>query len=73
MTKEQITAVLEQVQDWPEEDRAELAEYAREIEARRTGLYVLDQKECAAIEQARASSLVSDEEMRAFWQSHGIA
>ena len=36
MTKEQIDAVLEGVRSWPSEDQEELAEIAREIEARRT-------------------------------------
>ena len=39
MTKEQI-AVLDRINSWPEEDREELAELAREIEARRKGVYV---------------------------------
>ncbi len=32
------TEVLERVDTWPREDREELAELAREIEARRTGV-----------------------------------
>jgi hypothetical protein len=31
--------LLEQLESWPEEDQEELVEYAREIEARRTGEY----------------------------------
>jgi hypothetical protein len=38
MTKEQIRAVLDSVLTWPEEHQEELAELAREIEARRTGV-----------------------------------
>ncbi len=44
--------VLEQVSSWPEEDQEELAEYAREIEARRTGVYRASPEELAAIDEA---------------------
>ena len=71
MTRDQITAVFQHVQDWPEEDRAELAQYAREIEARRTGKYVLDEDERAAIEDARGSELVSDDDVQALWKRCG--
>ena len=42
MTKAQIDLVLEGVRRWPAEDQEELAELAREIEARRTGVYLMD-------------------------------
>ncbi len=73
MTKEQLNAVLETVRSWPEEDQAELVEYAREIQARRTGVYVLDDDERAAIDRSRSGPLASDEEVEAFWKRHGIA
>jgi predicted transcriptional regulator len=41
--------LLEQVESWPIEDQEELAEYAREIEARRTGLYTMTDDERAAV------------------------
>jgi hypothetical protein len=72
MTKEQIKAVLDSVFTWPEEDQEELAELAREIEARRTGVYVLDEDEQAAISKARQGRLASDDEVDAFWKRHGI-
>ena len=72
MTKEQINAVLESVRSWPLEDQEELAEYAREIEARRTGVYVMTDDERAAIADARKSSIVSDEEADGFWKRRGI-
>ena len=34
-----VKEILQHVASWPEEDQDELAEYAREIEARRTGVY----------------------------------
>lgn len=57
--------LLEQVESWPQEDQEELAEYAREIEARRSGVYVLSDEECATVRnglaQADRGEFVSDE------------
>ena len=44
--------LLEQVESWPKEDQEELAEYVREIEARRTGMYYAMVEELEAIEEA---------------------
>jgi predicted transcriptional regulator len=76
MTREDINAVLEGVRSWPQEDQAELAEFAREIEARRTGVYVMNDEERAAVreglEQARRGEFVPDDEMEAFWKRYGV-
>jgi hypothetical protein len=72
MTKDQINAVLESARSWPEQDQEELAEVAREIEARRTGVYVMTDDERTAISKARQSSLASDDEVDAFWKARGI-
>jgi predicted transcriptional regulator len=76
MTRDQIDAVLESVRSWPEEDQEELVEVAREIEARRKGVYVMNNEERAAVreglDQARRGEFVSDEEMDAFWKKIGI-
>jgi hypothetical protein len=48
--------LLEQVESWPEEDQEELAEYAREIEARRTGVYRLSDEERAAVRRGLAQA-----------------
>ena len=76
MTKEQINAVLEGVRSWPQEDQEELVEIAREIEARRTGVYVMTDAERAAVReglaQADRGEFVPDEEMEAFWKRHGV-
>jgi hypothetical protein len=53
MTREQIDSVLERVRSWPQEDQQELAELIREIEARRTGVYILNNEEREAIAKAR--------------------
>ncbi len=76
MTKEQINAVLETVRSWPTEDQEELAEIVREIQARRTGVYVMSDEERAVVreglEQARRGEFVSDDEMDAFWKKIGV-
>ena len=76
MTRDQIRAVLDSVRSWPAEDQEELAEVAREIEARRKGVYVMNDEERAAVreglDQARRGEFVSDEEMDAFWKKIGI-
>lgn len=68
--------ILEQVASWPEEDQEELAEVAREIEARRTGRYTMTPDERQAVEtglaQIRRGDVVSDEEMQSFWKRFGV-
>ena len=73
MKKDEITTVLESVRSWPEEDQHELAELAREIEARRKGVYALTDDERRALESARRTPLVDDDEVAAFWNRRGIA
>jgi vacuolar-type H+-ATPase subunit H len=65
--------ILRRIENWPQEDQEELIEVAREIEARRTGVYVLSDGERAALDEALRSSLASDEEVAAFWKRHGVA
>jgi len=65
-------AILRRVEHWPQEDQDELAELAREIEARRTGVYVLSDDERAALDEALRSDVASDKEVAAFWKRHGI-
>jgi site-specific DNA-adenine methylase len=64
--------VLNRIPTWPEEDQQELAEVAREIESRRTGVYVLSDEEKAAIEESRRSGVASDEQVDAFWKRHRV-
>jgi hypothetical protein len=73
MTKEQVNAVLDKVRSWPEEDQEELIELVREIETRRTGVYVLNDDELTAIDAARRGPFASDDEIDAFWKRHGVA
>jgi hypothetical protein len=64
--------ILEKVASWPEEDQEELAEVAREIEARRTGVYVLSDGEQAAVDeglqQLRRGQFAPENEMQTFWK-----
>ena len=69
----QAREILQKVTTWPDEDQEELAAVAREIEARRTGVYVLSDDERAAIDDARKSGLASEKDVVAFWKRHGIA
>jgi predicted transcriptional regulator len=68
--------LLEQVGSWPQEDQDELAEFAREIEARRRGVYVVDDNEETAIRDGLAEldrgEWVSEEAMRSFWKRCGV-
>ena len=67
-------ALLERVQSWPLEDQEELAEVAREIEARRSGVYRLSDEERTAVhagmEAARRGDFATEEEIEAFYQLH---
>ena len=67
-------ALLERVQSWPVEDQEELAEVAREIEARRSGVYRLSDDERTAVhagmEAARRGDFATEEEIEAFYQLH---
>jgi predicted transcriptional regulator len=76
MTKQEINAVLEGVRSWPQEDQEELAELVREIEARRTGVYVMNDEERAAVrrglDEAARGEFVPDQEMDAFWKKYGV-
>jgi hypothetical protein len=47
---------LAHAETWPREDQEELAEYAREIEARRTGVYRMSDDERAAVSQGMAEA-----------------
>ena len=62
-------SVLEQVESWPQEDQEELAEYARAIEARRSGVYHATPAELAAIDEAERSGIATEEEVEAAFRT----
>jgi predicted transcriptional regulator len=64
--------LLEEVETWPLEDQEELAEYAREIRGRRTGVYQLSEAERTGIERGladmRAGRFATDEQIAAIFK-----
>ncbi|WKA25454.1 hypothetical protein [Bradyrhizobium roseum] len=70
-------ALLEQVQSWPDEDVQELADVAREIESRRSGVYQLSDEERVAVragmDAARRGDFAADDEIEALYRLHDRA
>ena len=64
-----VKEILQHVESWPEEDQEELAEVARDIEARRTGVYRATAEELLALDAAEQSGIASDEEVEAAFRS----
>jgi len=56
MTTKALQEVLEHAATWPVEDQNDLVEYAREIEARRTGVYTMSDDERAAVGRGLAEA-----------------
>lgn len=77
MATKPIIDVLERAKNWPEEDQETLAEFAREIEAHRSGVYVMTDDERAAVErgiaQADRGEFATDDEMQALRARFGKA
>jgi hypothetical protein len=71
-----LKKLFEQVDTWPAEDQEELAEVARAIEARRTGIYVLSDDENVAIEeglrQLDRGEALSEKDMEPYWRRFGV-
>jgi predicted transcriptional regulator len=69
-----VRDILQRAELWPEEDQEELANVARVIEARRSGVYRLSDEERAAVREgmaaARRGDFVPDDEMEKFYQLH---
>jgi hypothetical protein len=51
-----LKEMIEHAETWPREDQEELAEYAREIEARRTGVYTMSDDERVAVGRGLAEA-----------------
>ena len=72
-----IRDILERCEHaWSPEEQEELAAYARDIEARRTGFYdMTDEEEAAVLEglaQAERGEFVSDERREAARKRYGL-
>jgi hypothetical protein len=57
--------ILRRIESWPLEDQEELAEVARDIEARRSGVSRATPEELRAIDEAERSGIAGDEEVEA--------
>ena len=64
-----IKQIIERAESWPEEDQEELAEIARQIEARRTGVYTATADELRTVDEADRSGIASEEEVEAAFRS----
>jgi hypothetical protein len=64
-----VKEILQHVASWPEDDQEELAEVARDIEARRSGVYMATAEELSAIDQAERGGIASDQEVEAAFRS----
>jgi len=69
MNEEQIEAVLVGVRSWPRKDQEELAEFARDIEARRSGVHRATAEELRAIDEADVSGIETDAEVEAAFKT----
>ena len=61
--------LLDRLASWPEEDITELEEAARDIEARRAGVYVATPEELKAIDEADRSGVATDAEVEAAFKT----
>jgi len=69
MMSPNVKEILRQIETWPEEDQQELAEVARDIEARRTGVYRATPEELRALDEAERGGIASDDEVAAAFRS----
>ena len=60
-----IKELLQHVASWPQEDQEELADVARDIEARRTGVYRATAEELKALDEADRSGIASEQDVEA--------
>jgi hypothetical protein len=64
-----VKEILRHVDSWPEEDQQELAEVARSIEARRTGVYHATPDELKVLDEAEQSGIANDDDVAAAFRS----
>ena len=72
MTKEQLAALIERVETWPQAAKDELADLLEEIEERHVGVYRLTEDERAGVERGlaemRQGKFASDDEIAAIFR-----
>ncbi len=70
-----LQKLLPAIEQWPDEDQEALAEAAREIEARRTGVYSMSKEEEAAVAegvaQAERAEFASGDQVAEIWKRFG--
>lgn len=75
MTSKTLQHLIEDVATWPDEDQRELADYARAIQARRSGRYLVSDAERAAlaeaVDQADRGEFVPEAAVSAADRRHG--
>jgi hypothetical protein len=64
-----IKELLQHVASWPQEDQEELADVARDIEARRTGVYRATAEELKSLDDADRSGIASEHDVEAAFRS----
>jgi hypothetical protein len=64
-----IKELLQHVSSWPQEDQDELADLARDIEARRTGVYRATPEELISLDEADRSGIASEQDVEAAFRS----
>ena len=64
-----IKELLQHVASWPQEDQEELADVARDIEARRTGVYRATAEELKSLDEADRSGIASEQDVEAAFRS----
>jgi hypothetical protein len=64
-----IKELLQHVASWPQEDQEELAEVARDIETRRTGVYRATAEELKSLDDADRSGIASEQDVEAAFRS----
>ncbi len=64
-----IKELLEHVVSWPQEDQDELADLARDIEARRTGVYRATSEELKSLDEADRGGIATEQDVEAAFRS----
>ena len=64
-----VKEIFRHVDSWPKEDQEELAEVARDIEARRSGVYRATPDELRALDEAERSRIASEDEVEAAFRA----
>lgn len=64
-----IKEILDHVASWPAEDQEELAAAARDIEARRSGVYRATAEELKTLDEADRSGIASEQEVESAFRS----